>query len=94
MAGLCDYKIASRTDYDDGHSVLKVRFYEGDITTENEQHGRLIVPVTRYRRTALLRTITLTLPDLPLRASEAQIQTSLKAELAKDLTRTPIAECR
>ena len=92
---LTDFKISRITRNDDGSVVVVARIYEGNETAENEYVSRGVVAlVTRYRRTALLRTVTLTLPDLPLRASEAQIQTSLKAELAKDLTRTPIAECR
>ena len=101
MAGLCDYKIASRTDYDDGHSVLKVRFYEGDITTENELLlDGTIGPVTRYRRTGKLGEETidfnpLTQPDtsrMPGRQQEVRIKTHLNAMLLRFGPRAPIAE--
>ena len=88
-----DYKISRITRFDDGRVEVVARIYEGDITTENE---RLVDggtgPVTRYRRTGLLRTVTLTLPDLPTQATDAQIRRRLNDELKKDRTRTPIAE--
>ena len=88
-----DYKISRMTRHDDGRVEVVARIYEGDVTTELEG----IVPqvlVTRYRRTRLLRTFTLSLPDLPLAATDAQILRKLNDELKKDTTRTPIAEQR
>ena len=50
-----DYKIS--TIKDSAKVLVNFNFYEGDITTENEldMFGAL-VPVTRYRRFALLKT--------------------------------------
>lgn len=88
-----DYKISSITRYDDGRVEVTARIYEGDVTTELEADSRgLSVPVTRYRRSALLRTVTFTLPDLPRQATDGQIRAFLNGELKKDTTRTPIAE--
>lgn len=50
-----DYKFWYITRNDDGYiTECAVRFYEGDITTEDEQTINGVVPVTRYRRTARL----------------------------------------
>lgn len=90
-----DYKVARMTRHDDGRVEVVARVYEGDVTTELEPSldGRgLPVPVTRYRRTRFLRTVTLSLPDLPLAATEAQVRRRLNDELKKDTTRTPIVE--
>lgn len=55
---IVDYKIVEEREVD-GLIYQRVRFYEGDITTENESHiddeGNVITePVTRYRRTAFI----------------------------------------
>ena len=50
-----DYKIAEeRTE--NGLIYQKVRYYEGDVTTENEYDTftDTMEPVTRYRRTAMV----------------------------------------
>lgn len=58
---MIDFKIVEEREID-GLVYQKVRFYEGDITTENENRfdetaGEIIIePVTRYRRTALIET--------------------------------------
>ena len=90
-----DYKIAHLTRYDDGKVEVVARIYEGDVTTETDQDpsGKL-ASITRYRRTRLLREVKLSLPDLPLAATDAQIRRRLNDELKKDTTRTPIAEQR
>ena len=88
-----DYKIIRITRFDDGRVEVVANIYEGDVTTENERRpDDTIGPVTRYRRTARLRQVTLNLPDLPLHATDAQIRRLLYDELKKDTTRTPIAE--
>ena len=91
-----DYKIARMTRYDDGRVEVVANTYEGDVTTEPEANTASPVPmlVTRYRRTRLLRTVTLSLPDLPANATDAQIRHRLNSLLAEDTTRTPIAEQR
>ena len=91
-----DYKISRMTRHDDGRVEVVARIYEGDVTTEPEAitASPVLVLVTRYRRSRLLRTVTLFLPDLPLAAIDAQIRSKLNDELKKDTTRTPIAEQR
>ena len=89
-----DYKISRTTRNDDGSVEVVARIYEGEVAAADEWVGSEMTSITRYRRTRQLREVTLRLPDLPLRASDAQIRTRLKAELAKDSTRTPIAEQR
>lgn len=90
-----DYKIKWLTSYDSGQVEVVVNVYEGDVTTElEEDRASMMRPVTRYRRTRLLRTFTLSLTDLPLSATDAQIRRGLNALLAEDTTRTPIEEQR
>ena len=93
MAGRCDYKISRRIAYDDGHSVIVVRFYEGDITTENEI-GRDDTPhpVTRYRRSGKLAEETIDFNPMPGGQQELRIRTGLNAMLLRYGPRTPIAE--
>lgn len=60
---MVDYKI-SEERYQYGQLVYqKVRFYEGDITTEPEPNPNIpgeVVDVTRYRRSALLEEVEYT----------------------------------
>lgn len=53
---LTDYKFWYITEDDNGFvEKCAVRFFYGDVTTENEVKGNgEIVPITRYRRTAKL----------------------------------------
>lgn len=53
---MIDFKIVEEREDSDGVMYQKVRFYEGDTTTENEYNPvtRQIEPVTRYRRTAMI----------------------------------------
>jgi len=51
---MIDYKIVEEREIDGKLVYQKVRFYEGAITTENEETVNGIEPVTRYRRTALI----------------------------------------
>ena len=91
-----DYKISRITRFDDGRVEVIYQVYEGDVTTELErQINGTMAPVTRYRRfRALGPPATITMPDLPLRALDAQIRRICNDRLALDLTRTPIAEQR
>lgn len=51
---LYDYKF-DRISEADSRVKVSCSFYEGDVTTEDEQvEGGAIEPVTRYRRTALI----------------------------------------
>ena len=93
MAGRCDYKISCRTDYDDGHSVLVVRFYEGDITTESERRlDDTLGPVTCYRRSGKLGEETIDFNPMHGGQQELRIRTQLNAMLLRYAPRTPIAE--
>lgn len=87
---LTDYKISRITRHDDGSVEVVARIYGGDITTEDERRGGVTIPVTRYRRSALLREVILRLPELPVGATDAQIRRRLNDELAKDTSRTAI----
>ena len=54
---LIDYKIVEERE-DNGVIYQKVRYYEGKVTTEDELNtDNEIVPVTRYRRTALIEEV-------------------------------------
>jgi len=88
---LTDYKTPRVTQHDDGSWTVLLRIYEGDVTTENELDKRgNMVPVTRYRRIAVLREETLEFQPMP----EVALHGLLRVELAKDLTRQPIEEQR
>lgn len=54
---MLDFKIVEEREID-GLVYQKVRFYEGDITTEDEtrlvDNEFVTEPVTRYRRTSLI----------------------------------------
>lgn len=50
---LLDYKIV-RFSHDKRHVDATVRVYRGSITTENETIGGELLPVTRYRRIAVV----------------------------------------
>lgn len=86
-----DYKISQSTQHDDGSWTILYRAYEGDITTEDEfnEAGNL-VPVTRYRRTQLLREVTLQFPSMP----KDELIHRLNSRLAMSRTRTSIPEQR
>lgn len=49
---LIDYKITSVNR--NGKTVATIRAYTGAITTEDELHDGVLIPVTRYRRTKLV----------------------------------------
>ena len=85
---LTDYKIPRKTHHEDGSWTVILNIYEGEITTEEEEENLVVGPVTRYRRTSLLRKKTLKLGAI----SEAEVERLCKIELATDETRTPIAE--
>lgn len=52
---IVDYKIVEERE-ENGIKYQKVRFYEGNITTEDELNPLTdqIEPVTRYRRSAMI----------------------------------------
>lgn len=50
---MLDYKIVYRLDTNENCHV-KIRIYQGDITTENELRLGVLIPVTRYRRTKII----------------------------------------
>jgi hypothetical protein len=57
MASLTDFKVSRRTVDNRGVVTEVLRFFEGDIITEDELNpdtGRL-EPVTRYRRVGIIR---------------------------------------
>lgn len=92
MSTLTDYKFVWIRRDDDGTVTALVRIYEGDETTEVEEDVddiTVLVPVTRYRRTALLRELTVNPPGRP---SDNALRGLVNAELAQDLSRTPIDE--
>ena len=84
---LTDYKISRQVVNADGSVTALLRIYEGDITTELEPDIRdVLIPVTRYRRTRLLRELEIT----TRRGFNPLLE--LNSELAKDTTRTAITE--
>jgi hypothetical protein len=88
---LTDYTTSQRIHHDNGSWAVILRICEGEITTEDEDdEDRVLVAVTRYRRTNLLRKVTLNFGAI----SEAEIERLCKVELATDSTRTPIEEQR
>jgi len=87
---LTDYKISRLTRQDDGSIEMLVRFYEGEVTMEDESYLRETRSVTRYRRSEMIREETFRWPPM----SEDEMHERLRAELAKDLGRTPIVEQR
>lgn len=86
-AMMTDYKISSVVD-DGVQKVMKVRFYEGEVTTlpERDAETRSMVPVTRYRRSKM---IVEKMFVMPVGMSHIPI---LKNELRKDKVRMPIPE--
>lgn len=56
MASRTDYKFSRITRKNDGAMEAKIRFYEGEISTRDEEDddGKLIL-VTRYRRSAIVK---------------------------------------
>ena len=95
MASLTDYKISRIVHLPGGSTEALIRFYEGDITTEDEEdidgEPGDVVSVTRYRRISknTLREINY---NAAARVSDDDIRTAMDIELATDLIRTPIDE--
>ena len=89
---LTDYKTPRQTQHNDGSWSVRLRVYEGNVTTENDyvEEDGVGVPVTRYRRTTVLQDVVLNFPAMP----EQALIGLLNAELAKDQTRTAIPEQR
>jgi hypothetical protein len=88
---LTDYKISKLTRYDDGRMEVVSRFYEGEITTEDELNNvtREMESVTRYRRTAMIREETIVYSQA---ITDSVLKERLDDMLAEDSTRTPIPE--
>ncbi len=61
-----DYKFTKYIENDDGSVDCTVRYYDGEVTTEDETViqpdgiTRIVQPVTRYRRTAIIEEIDYT----------------------------------
>lgn len=85
---LTDYKISRTKTLPDGTLEVVYRVYEGDVTTGDEpgELGGKMVPITRYRRTKMIKEYTVIVKDSP------EIHVKAKEELAKDSTRSPIDE--
>ena len=82
---LADFKISSIKNTDDNKQVIKFRFYEGAITTEEEDD----IEVTRYRRSALLNELVVSRDSqLP----EAEIKAMGRVKLAEIPDHDPIEE--
>ena len=93
MASLTDYKFVYIKRLGDGSTEALVRFYEGDITTEDEPDpdtGKM-VPVARYRRSLMLREEIFRYRTTK---TDDEVRGEMDTELAKDITRTPIDEQR
>ena len=58
MATLVDYKVVSESMDADGNVVHQIiRFYEGDVSTLDEEVRGELQSVTRYRRTAMISEV-------------------------------------
>lgn len=85
---MIDYKIVSRLD--SNVCTVKIRVYEGEVATENEQLLDTIVPVTRYRRSVVLGEKELKM-KFPI--ADNEIINILNDALAKfNLSKTVITE--
>lgn len=86
---LTDYKITHQ--HIKNKTIGAIRIYEGDITTEDELNiNDEPVPVTRYRRTRLLREVEFDFQEL----NKTRVLQWLNSILAEDKTRTPIDKQR
>lgn len=89
-----DYKFAYILRKDDVHiDECGVRFYEGDITTEDEKdfNGN-IIPVTTYRRFNKIKEVVFTEKDFGVISSDDELRVFLNGKLRKDKTRVPVDE--
>jgi|TARA_Y100000310_G_scaffold13201_1_gene13521 hypothetical protein len=87
---LTDYKI-SLIRRSATLNLMVVRFYEGDITTEREMDPAtgIVGPVTRYRRTRLLREEDFA---IDVDQTDEEIRRTLNGILATSATHDPIRE--
>lgn len=88
------YKILQVHRLDDVHiDWCLVRFFEGDVTTENEKdfYTGEMKPVIRYRPTKSLGEVRYTPADFGVIATEKELLVFLNSELIKDKTRDPVA---
>ncbi len=85
---LTDYKISRIIRGGENGDEYLVRFYEGEITTKDEMDNNTknTQPVTRYRRTMLLREETISISN----KGDNEIFSILKNELSKDKKRDSI----
>jgi hypothetical protein len=90
---LADFKIRYVNNTDDGKQVIAFRFYEGAITTEDEEDPGtgVVVSVTRYRRSAVVTALNV---NRDTQLSEADIIALGCVELAKIPDHDPIEEQR
>ena len=84
---LADFKISGIKNTDDNKQVITFRFYEGAITTEEEND----IEVTRYRRSQVLNTLVI---NRDTQLSETEIVALGRVELAKIADHDPIEEQR
>ena len=82
---LADFKISGIKNTDDNKQVITFRFYEGAITTEEEND----IEVTRYRRSALLNELVVSRDS---QLSEAEIDALGRVRLAEIAGHDPIEE--
>ena len=89
---LADFKIRYISNTNDGKQVIAFRFYEGAITTEDEEDGGGdMQAVTRYRRSAALSVLTV---NRDTQLSYDDIDALGRVELAKIADHDPIEEQR
>ena len=82
---LADFKISGIKNTDDNKQIIVFRFYEGAITTEEDND----IEVTRYRRSALLNELVVSRDSqLP----EAEIEAMGRVKLAEIPDHDPIEE--
>lgn len=89
------YKIAWILRIDEVHiDKCLVVFFEGEVTTINEKDAIIneILPVTRYRPSAIVKQVIYTSNDFGVISSTDELRIFLNKELAKDKTRTPVDE--
>lgn len=85
---LVDYKFKS-IHRDGKNTTIVATFYKGAITTEDEEDTNGdIVPITRYRRTKIIKSITRTISGTP---TDQEIRRKTNQRLAIYSTETGIS---
>jgi len=89
-----DFKLSRITQWGTSTHAL-VRIYSGDVTTEMEVVDRQRVPVTRYRRQALVQEVFLDFPGIKTEQEITQLMRGrLRAVAAGRVNTDPIDEQR